>query len=59
MIREQAIRQQADPEDDENTSVSISSSVIQLDFVKSALTVNPCMVHIKLLFDSLNYNMQK
>lgn len=41
MVREQLY---SGNDNDENSAKSSVNTVIQLDFVKSALTVNPCMV---------------
>lgn len=35
-------------EENENEENNLKCSLIQLDFVKSPLTVNPCMVNIKI-----------
>lgn len=43
MVREQSV---LDSEDENTSNSSTTYNVIQLDFVKSALTVNPCMVSI-------------
>lgn len=50
MVREQLY---SGNDNDENSAKSSVNTVIQLDFVKSALTVNPCMV--RLLKYSHNY----
>lgn len=34
----------------ENGNVNLTSDLIQLDFVKSAMTINPCMVSFEILY---------
>lgn len=46
MVREQLYSGTDNEEDAKRSSVT---SVVQLDFVKSALTVNPCMVRYIIL----------
>lgn len=53
MIRENTCVKQLDNDVCENGNVPlthITSNLLQLDFVKSAMTINPCMVSFKILY---------
>jgi len=54
MIRENTCVNQSEQMMDnnvcENGNVNLTSDLIQLDFVKSAMTINPCMVSFEILY---------